>query len=372
VASFGQCKASLRNGRRCRVVIETEGAEFCPHHSRLADEHGVETVRNGSVPKRRALRVVEEATAVVVTAMEEAVPATPIDPASVRPMLAEAAAENAEQLKASKRRCRTCGRGSRRSKLLLREGLGRPPQAEEPAHRGSPSPPRRSRRCNAIWVLTFEDLNRLLMSGELWPRVQQLTEASRGHLSARLEEIREIRNVVAHNRAAAERTLLIFRDAAAVVQDGVDQFRWLLDLPFARPDRPTLYSTSSSREGDDFVAAAVRSRASAGGFLCERSELFYKLTQILANRACRIDLLLEALSPVRGLVVAVLVGEPVPGDPHSELTIMWPTSLMTDEHLSIIDAFVPFVESTPMDAEPYALQPVQFIADPIIWFEQGV
>jgi hypothetical protein len=139
---------------------------------------------------------------------------------------------------------------------------------------------------NAVWVLTFEDLNRLLMSNELWPNVHRLTEANRTQLSARLDEIREIRNVVAHNRAAAERTLLIFRDSASLIQDGIDQFRWLLDLPYARLDRPTLYSTSASRQGDDFVAAAVRARTPSGSpsFLCERSELFHKLTQILEEQ----------------------------------------------------------------------------------------
>jgi hypothetical protein len=82
-----------------------------------------------------------------------------IAPANVRPMLAEAAAENAEQLKASLLEaagsavrpvwltveCSNCGERSRveapvpdvRARvaaidLLLREGLGRPPQAEEP------------------------------------------------------------------------------------------------------------------------------------------------------------------------------------------------------------------------------------------------
>jgi hypothetical protein len=139
-------------------VIETEGAEFFPHHLRLADEHGVETVRNGSVPKRRALRVVEEAMPPVVTTIETALPTTAIDPANVRPMLAEAVAENAEQLKASLLEaagsavrpvwltveCFNCGERSRVEapvpdvrarvaaiELLLREGLGRPPQAEE-------------------------------------------------------------------------------------------------------------------------------------------------------------------------------------------------------------------------------------------------
>ena len=111
---------------------------------------------NGKMPKQRALRVVEEPVAVVTT-MARAMP-TSGRPASVRPMLAEAAAENAEQLKASLLEaagsavrqvwltveCSNCGERSRVEapvpdvrarvaaiELLLREGLGRPPQAEE-------------------------------------------------------------------------------------------------------------------------------------------------------------------------------------------------------------------------------------------------
>jgi hypothetical protein len=161
VASFGQCKASLRNGQRCRVVIETEGSEFCPHHARLAEEHGADAVMNGAVPKHRSLHVVEEpAPTIVATTVESTTTAAiAIDPANVRPMLAAAAAENAERLKASLLEaagsavrpvwltveCSNCGERSRVEapvpdvrarvaaiELLLREGLGRPPQAEEP------------------------------------------------------------------------------------------------------------------------------------------------------------------------------------------------------------------------------------------------
>jgi len=56
VANYGQCKASLRNGQRCRIVIEAGGSEFCPHYAKLAEERGVAMVMNGSVPKRGALR----------------------------------------------------------------------------------------------------------------------------------------------------------------------------------------------------------------------------------------------------------------------------------------------------------------------------
>jgi hypothetical protein len=101
MANHGQCKPSLRNGQQCRVVIEAEGSDFCPHHSRLAEEHGVATVRNGSVPKKRALRVVEQPDPPTVETVTTVTPVATIEPANVRPMLAAAAAENAEQLKAS-------------------------------------------------------------------------------------------------------------------------------------------------------------------------------------------------------------------------------------------------------------------------------
>ena len=85
MANYGQCKASLRNGQRCRVAIETEGSEFCPHHTRLAGEHGSDAVMNGSVAKQRSLRVVENETK--PTNVATVTPTTPIDPANVRPML---------------------------------------------------------------------------------------------------------------------------------------------------------------------------------------------------------------------------------------------------------------------------------------------
>jgi hypothetical protein len=178
MANYGQCTASLRNGQRCRVVIETKGAELRPHHLKLAAEHGVETVKNGKTPKRRALRVVEEPKPVITT-MAKAMPTGVIAPANVRPMLADAAVENAEQLKASLLEaagsavrpvwltveCTNCGERSRVEtpvpdvrtrvaaiELLLREGLGRPPQAEET------SAPRMPTTAEAVTKMSWKDL----------------------------------------------------------------------------------------------------------------------------------------------------------------------------------------------------------------------
>jgi hypothetical protein len=64
------------------VVIETEGAEFCPHHLRQAKEYGAEMVRAGAVPKRRARSIVANAGAPTTTTGPE-VTATVIAPANV-------------------------------------------------------------------------------------------------------------------------------------------------------------------------------------------------------------------------------------------------------------------------------------------------
>src|SRR5262249_8854865 len=147
----------------CRMVIETDGAVFCPHHLRLVEELGEEVVTNRALPKTRALRVVPAKLAEEPALSETDATAFVADPATVRPSLAAAAAENVEQLTPALLEaagsavkpvwltveCSGCGERSRVEapvpdvrarvaaiELLLREGLGRAPQAEEqPASR---------------------------------------------------------------------------------------------------------------------------------------------------------------------------------------------------------------------------------------------
>jgi hypothetical protein len=57
------------------VVIETEGAAFCPHHLRLAEEYGAEMVKKGAVPKRRARSVLATTAAPIMTTGAEPTPA---------------------------------------------------------------------------------------------------------------------------------------------------------------------------------------------------------------------------------------------------------------------------------------------------------
>ena len=171
-----QCEALLRGGTPCRSAAVT-GSLFCSSHTDLAREIGGERVRSGDHPRRRKRRVVAEP---VVAEVETApVGNGAADPAEVRPRLAEAAAASLDDIQAAlldaalgatretwvTAACSGCGRKQRievkipdvRSRvaaieLLLREGLGRPPQAEEAAS------PRLPRTAEQVEKLGWNDM----------------------------------------------------------------------------------------------------------------------------------------------------------------------------------------------------------------------
>ena len=159
--TFPRCSAVLRDGRRCDRTVAAESESFCVHHAALEPELGAEVLRQGRYPARRKLK---PAAMPVVVAMSGTSTASSesgtihSDPARVRPGLAEAAAESFADIRrtlldaatsASKPawvefECSECGTRRRVDvpvpdvrarvaaiELLLREGLGRAPQAEE-------------------------------------------------------------------------------------------------------------------------------------------------------------------------------------------------------------------------------------------------
>jgi hypothetical protein len=155
-----RCGARLRNGQPCGRTADA-GSEFCVHHTKLLATVDAQTMRQGRTPKQRekqqpVLRVVPESALDHVATAAGATASA--DPATVRPSLALAAAENVEQLKTSLLEaagsavkpvwltveCAGCGERSRIEapvpdvrarvaaiELLLREGLGRPASVEE-------------------------------------------------------------------------------------------------------------------------------------------------------------------------------------------------------------------------------------------------
>jgi hypothetical protein len=186
-----------------RTVVE--GSECCVHHDRLLAEHGADALKQG-LPRRKQARGRWQPTIIAVSADEIAVSSEDsaasdrrsADPSTVRPRLAEAAAENVDDIRrtlleaatsASKPawvefECTDCGNRKRVEvpipdvrarvaaiELLLREGLGRPAPAEEPA--SLPQLPRSEAEARA---LDWDQLKALVVA---YPEIEYLPEAKR-------------------------------------------------------------------------------------------------------------------------------------------------------------------------------------------------
>jgi hypothetical protein len=154
-----RCAALLHRGQDCRSVVQA-GSEFCLHHSGLVEKHGADALRRGEhLPTRKRRIVQKPVVAEAVTAITGNGTAA-LDPGSVRPRLAEAAAESVEEIRrvlletatgANKQLwatvvCKHCDRAGRYEitvpdnkvrldavQALLHEALGRPAQAEAQA-----------------------------------------------------------------------------------------------------------------------------------------------------------------------------------------------------------------------------------------------
>jgi hypothetical protein len=159
MAASPRCGALLRNGQPCGRTVAA-GSDFCVHHTKLLETVDAQALRQGRIPKKRSLKT-STLRVVPTTDVEPAIAGTGIanaDPATVRPSLAVAAAENVEALTSSLLEaaaaatkptwitveCSGCGERSQVEapvpdvrarvaaiELLLREGLGRPATAEE-------------------------------------------------------------------------------------------------------------------------------------------------------------------------------------------------------------------------------------------------
>ena len=99
MASFPRCAARLRDGQPCGRTV-ADKSEFCIHHAKLAVTRGDEVVKEG-LPRRRAARTVAEPLIVATENTADAIIETNAgaDPATVRPRLAEAAAEGLDGIR---------------------------------------------------------------------------------------------------------------------------------------------------------------------------------------------------------------------------------------------------------------------------------
>lgn len=198
-----RCPARRRDGRVCGALTATPSAKFCKFHAAVVRRYGEQAAMEGSYPRttRKALGITKPNETPTDTITAIGVTATGnghVAPADIRPSLAAAAARSLEEtqtplldaaLGASREQwvtvqCPNCGSSKRHEisvpdvrsrvaaiELLLREGLGRPAQAEE-----TTPLPRVPETRAAIEALPWSDLQALVLA---YPEVENLPEPER-------------------------------------------------------------------------------------------------------------------------------------------------------------------------------------------------
>jgi hypothetical protein len=212
---------------------------------------------------------------------------------------------------------------------------------------------------NVVWLMTLEELRQLLISEFIWPSVRELTSLQREETAAKLEELREIRNVIGHNRAITDQTVSIFGGIEDYLHRGIARFKaQTLDKEFA--DK-TIFTAADPA---DVVSAAV-------GQLCdgtlrqvflERTDKFNAVISLPVPPFGYVSVadLLEAFHNVRDLILALYVNATA-----NEFSVVWPLGATVDEHLSVVEHLGYFLHYT---EEPYSAQDPKYVCDPRIWF----
>jgi hypothetical protein len=194
-----RCSALRRDGQPCSALASSPDAIYCRHHEQLVELHGDDAVRQGRYPRKRSPQT--EIPVVVETEGNGGNRNVVMSPADVRPALAQAAAASLDEIQQALLdaalgtvrehwatfTCPDCGKKHRarvhvpdvRSRvaaieLLLREGLGRPAQAEEPPVAQLPDSVEAVKRMSwsdlqAVFALQFADDIATVTSGEAGP-----------------------------------------------------------------------------------------------------------------------------------------------------------------------------------------------------------
>jgi hypothetical protein len=208
----------------------------------------------------------------------------------------------------------------------------------------------------------------VLLADSTWPTVKRLTGLPRGVLDGRLDELREVRNVVNHNRATTETTVSIVNGLAASLRAGIarfkDEFLYSSDYQLNLPD-------SDSSEG--FVPmlyqelVETNDRFSFQSMLSE-SQLFYSLTRLpVAPFDCylNINAFLADMKAREDAILALLVNKQ--GD---EFSLTWPKAVLDVEHDQILRFFFESRGARWSKLE-YGKQLASAVCDPRVWFYEN-
>ena len=214
---------------------------------------------------------------------------------------------------------------------------------------------------NLIWMSTLGELSRLLLDDSAVPFVKELTGFSRERLKHKLDDIREIRNLLAHNRALSETTANILQGVIASFKMAVDNFKhyflYCVGDIFSEEDISDAVNVhfQVGMEGNDW------SRFQA--FLA-RSKYVYSLTCLPVapfGRFVSASKLLHKYEGEMGNILAFTLNKQ--GDEYS---VLIPKSIEKERAIKVVDAF--HRKPAVWTKKSFIRQHPKYVCNPKIWF----
>lgn len=222
---------------------------------------------------------------------------------------------------------------------------------------------------NAIWLLTLDELQELLLADSNWPTVRELTRLSQQVVTSKLSEIREIRNVIGHSRAVGGQAELLTRAAASALRTGIDAFKNQLlydsasDIHLGSPD-----DYEEDGVPARFASLTVNNDGSVFQPMLSESKYFYALTRLPCgpyDDFLGIRQFLAHLGPIRHDILAVLVNKM-----GVEFTLVWPKASSEATHSRVMDFFFSKHDVAWISVS-YDRQSTAAVCDPAIWFYEN-
>lgn len=218
---------------------------------------------------------------------------------------------------------------------------------------------------NAIWLLTLDELRELLVAPSVWPMVKELTQIPKHALEYKVDELREVRNIVGHSRATTHETAVIVEAIATTLRSGIDNFKQ--HLIYGAHDTIHL----DGFDGDVGIVPALYAELVDGNDwstfqpMLSSSAYFYSLSRLPVTPFdvfLRVKAFLREMTSVEHVLLAVLVNKS--GD---EFTVCWPKKAAATDHERLVRFFFSSDRDTWTETE-YDRQSASAVCDPRIWF----
>lgn len=217
---------------------------------------------------------------------------------------------------------------------------------------------------NIIWLTNMDELVQILTMKSLWSMVKDFTGYNYKVIKSKLDELREIRNVISHNRAVTTKTLTIFNGLSTSIEHGISNFK-----------KNIMYEGGeiSLDASDDNIADTFFHEKSSTVDLgkcqhfLEDKKYFYNVVRLPVppwDYFFDVEFILRSFQSVDKSLLAIFINSSC-----EEFQIIWSKNIPKDESDKIIDIFFEIAWSDDILTDSdYDEQSAKFICDPKIWF----